>query len=446
MAGPFGRKEGDPVSRKYLEKYAEPIALKVAQAARETYQAAVVVPVYGEPCAAFSRLTESAPGPGKNLVIFVVNAPVEAPPLRVEQNEAFLKFARASGDVKAATEGVEWIFQEPGADVLLLDVTREPLRLRPKEGVGRARKIGLDVALALYMGGRIHSPMCGTTDADVTLPQGYFMRLGAEQYQPRQSLPHVSGLLFPYRHVLPEASAARTLMTELEVSFRYYVLGLHHARSPYAYHTLGSALGVSLPHYARVRGVPNRQAGEDFHLLAKLSKLAPLARLTDGAIEIETRVSDRVPFGTGPSLIKALSDPEQKLKVHHPMAFVWLLEVLKVLAAAVEANIDVPLTFSDELPAFAQRHATDVYRRTLPHLTACPSAAHRVRRLHERFDALATLQFIHDAHRNGLERVDIAAAFELSGFLPTGLRLEEQLQYCVQKEHSLDLPAGLLPA
>lgn len=438
----------DPVSEKYLERYAEPLSI-VARRIDEIYESAVVVPVYGEDPAAFTRLTKTHPGSGKHLLILVVNAPVDALPARREQNDAFLHFARASGDVLKVSECAEWIrlaTGESGVDALLFDATREPLRLRKKEGVGRARKIGLDSALALYLCGKVRSAMVGSTDADVTLPRDYWSQLSAGAHQAEGVLPPFSGLLFPYRHILPEQGLMRDRMTELEVSFRYYVLGLAFAHSPYAYHTLGSALAVSLPHYARVRGVPNRQAGEDFHLLAKLSKLAPLARLTEGTVEIETRLSDRVPFGTGPSLTRTLQTPHEKLRVYHPWSFLWLSYVLEVLTLAAWSGASELPAFSSELPAWAKTHALGFYRTTLPHLAACPSAAHRVRRVHERFDALATLQFIHEAHRNGLSRVELSLAFELSSFLPSGLGLGEQLLYCEQTERSLSSSAGLLPA
>lgn len=438
----------DRVAEKYLKNYGEPIATVAARFPDETYGAAVVAPIYGEEASTFVRLSNSDGKDGKNLLILVVNAPIDAPPQRVQMNDAFLKVVRQSGDSKLLDAGVELVSHAkrlPRTDVLLLDATQEPFRLRAKEGVGRARKMGLDVALALHLRGHIVSPMCGSTDADVTLPQGYFAALNDKSATLKHAFTQYSGLLFPYRHLLPEAGTLRDVMMQLETSFRYYVLGLHHARSPYAFHTLGSAIGVNLAHYARVRGVPNRQAGEDFHLLAKLSKLAPLARMSGPTIEIATRISDRVPFGTGPSLSKALTSPHERVLLYHPHAFDWLREVLEVLTQAADARSEDELEFSTELPEWAQRRAHEVYRSALPHLAACPTASHRLRKLHERFDALATIRFIHEAHRNGLCRLEVEAAFELSPFLPSRLKLEEKLRYCAETELSVDSPAGIVP-
>ena len=43
-----------------------------------------------------------------------------------------------------------------------------------------------------------------------------------------------------------------------------------------------------------------RNAGEDFYLLEKLSKVAPLRKLSGAPILLRSRESFRVPFGTGP--------------------------------------------------------------------------------------------------------------------------------------------------
>jgi hypothetical protein len=168
-----------------------------------------------------------------------------------------------------------------------------------------------------------------------------------------------------------------------------------------------------------------------------------LVRRTEPTIEIETRISDRVPFGTGPSLLKALQVPDDNARFYHPLAFQWLREVVEVLTHAASEGQDATLCFSAELPLWACQRATEVWSSTLPHLLSCPTAGHRMRRLHERFDALATLQFIHEAHRNGLARLPVDAAFELAAFLPSGLTLAEKLHYCVHTELSLPAIAGL---
>src|SRR5690606_14053726 len=59
-------------------------------------------------------------------------------------------------------------------DLLLIDATQSEYCLGEKEGVGRARKMGLDAALALHHRGIVQSPMLACSDADAILPSDYF--------------------------------------------------------------------------------------------------------------------------------------------------------------------------------------------------------------------------------------------------------------------------------
>lgn len=434
------------VIEKYLERYAEPISARAQGLSFESYDAAVVVPVFSESTSTLGRLVSTIEGDGRALIIVVVNAPTNAPASDIARNERFLFSARRSGRPVPLGAEVEWIESPLGArhcDLVVMDVTTGPHRLKAKEGVGRARRMGFDFALGLYHQGRLRSPLCGSSDADVRLPAGYFGALSEMGLGLSHGKHEISGVLFPYKHQPLDDPRERAVMTLLEISFRYYVLGLDYAGSPYAYHSLGSSLAVSLPHYAGVRGVPNRQAGEDFHLLSKLSKLAPLKRATSPTIEIDSRISHRVPFGTGPSLSRALDEGSGGIRFYHPHSFELLRLVLESLTRATAAGSGAELELGSSLPPWARARVTQVWKTTMPLLASCPDETHRLRRLHERFDALSTLQFIHEAHRNGLERVGIDLTFELAPFLPGGLDLEEKLEHCVQKERSLTRQAGL---
>ncbi len=78
--------------------------------------------------------------------------------------------------------------------------------------------------------------------------------------------------------------------------------------------------------YAGVRGYPKRSAGEDFYLLNKICKLAPIKRLLEPTLTIQARPSSRVPFGTGPALqriVRSLAeDPSGNGYLsYHPTCF-----------------------------------------------------------------------------------------------------------------------------
>src|SRR5690606_34714388 len=62
--------------------------------------------------------------------------------------------------------------------------------------------------------------------------------------------------------------------------------------------------------HAAARGFPRRAAGEDFHLLRKLAKLGPIEVPAVPPVRVRSRRSDRVPFGTGPSVDRLLQGAE----------------------------------------------------------------------------------------------------------------------------------------
>lgn len=443
---------GDPSVEQYLSRHAEQIASEVPHFVSGVFDSALVVPAYNEEKEMLSRLLASAPSRGGRLLILVVNETELSPESAREKNAALIRaVSEVSSRSESRSDSKLSLHSAPcgrdGMAVLLVNSTGEASRLGPREGVGRARKMGMDAALSLYAVGKLISPFCGSSDADVHLPSDYFETLELP-VPTRGSLPIVSGLLFPYRHLPDPSGELAPLMQEVELSFRYYVLGLASAGSPYAYHSLGSALAVSLPHYARARGVPNRTAGEDFHLLAKLSKLAPLRRVLRPMIHIETRLSDRVPFGTGPSLARASEErvAGRASVDYHPDSFGYLqsfLDALTQICSAEDYESRSLITHAlSQTPAWVGRSAIELWEDLKPHLRACPSAAHRLRRLHEKFDALATLQFIHRAHREGLEKINLREALARVNWVPVDLGAAEALLRLQAREEGLPALSG----
>ena len=419
-------------TEKYFRLYAEPTARWILNAdARlfDSYQSALSVPVYSEATERIASLTSRVESPLKRLLIVVVNQPTDASQEALQAGQTLIRELQESALTKSSLPGTPITLlghgsrSRRGVDTLLIDATHSEYCLGEKEGVGRARKMGLDAGLALHRRGLVRSPMLGSSDADAILPPDYFERL-------EENHPGASGLLFPYQHVSQDGGASSYEMQAVEATFRYYVLGLAHAGSPYAYHSLGSALAVHAEHYEQVRGVPNRQAGEDFYLLSKLSKLAPLKRSVGLPIRLVTRESSRVPFGTGPSLSKATADfrDQGKLLSYHPEVF----ELLRLFLCAARSLVEDDSLWTSpggpmgplphwELEALkgdslVRDELVQIFETLGPRLARCPTALHRHRRFHESFDALATLQFIHRAEAASRTRLPLAEALTRAPF------------------------------
>lgn len=351
------------------------------------------------------------------MLILVVNQRQEDSGPVQEANSAFLRDLRTRAKSWLPVEGSALSLaqlDDACAEVALIDATRAPLALGPKEGVGRARKMGADLALALFEAGKLRSPWLGSSDADAALPVDYFDVLATVDVDG-------TALLFPYTHA--GTGAVGEAMKWVEAGFRYHVLGLASAGSPYAYHALGSAMAVFLPAYAKARGFPNRQAGEDFYLLSKLARIAPLVRLESPRIRLHSRLSDRVPFGTGPALERALTRGGMPL-AYHPRSFAALRVALgqlekRLCEPLVPFREPLSLSRSEDHPEahFAARWAQGKFSLWEAGFRECPGVRHRLGRLYERFDALGTLRFVRSVSETFHGDVPLNTAIERSGLV-----------------------------
>lgn len=415
--------------RKYLERYAEP-EHRLAAELVEQYGAALVVPLRREDVGFLENLRPACAAAGERvLLIAVVNAAVDADAAVHQQNIRLLRelnelllprriLPSVEGSPVRATLG-----RAGPCDVLLLDRASSGRCLQVGEGVGVARKIGVDVAFALHERGLVRSPWLCCSDADAELPDAYFRALSAIAPSSPSGTRRV-GLTLPFWHTPSGDAAIDRATVEYEISLRYYTLGLASAGSPYAYQSMGSSLCVLADAYAEVRGFPRRDAGEDFYLLDKLAKIGALHRPALPPIRIWSRVSDRVPFGTG-RRVRDLIAGEQ-IRLYDPRAFELLGVALRVLGRAVEQRSEEAVTtlLAEQLDAGSVGAVStvledlQVFDALRDILGASPDPRVRRRRLFTWFDALRTLRFIHLIELPaGLPRLPLADALARAPFI-----------------------------
>ncbi|HET9960646.1 MAG TPA: hypothetical protein VFQ61_39515 [Polyangiaceae bacterium] len=396
---------------KYLERHAEAGLSELAEQLGR-YHAALVIPALGENPELLRGIASAcALASGRVLVVLVLNAtPKSAPELREQNDLCFQVWSR--GAVQLGPNA--YLRPEADFDLLLLDRSSPGFELPLKEGVGLARKYGGDVVCALARLGRLELPIVLYTDGDVRLPEDYFAR-AARAWRETAGNQAPSAWLFPFTHVPAEDGRVWRATRVYESTLRYHVLGLVRASSPYAYQSLGSTLAIPVDAYAQVRGIPKREAGEDFYVLDKLAKLAPLHRLLGAPIEIRSRRSARVPFGTG-SNVTRLSSQDGPALVASPDAFEALGCVIRALdrfaRGPTARELEAGLATAPAAWQGAIAHA--VAQSGL--VPACLDAAAKVgagdlaRRLHTWFDALKTLRFLHHLRDAGLPERTLAEA------------------------------------
>jgi hypothetical protein len=286
-----------------------------------------------------------------------------------------------------------WRGRLDGAHIVVLDKSAAAACLPAGQGVGLARRIGLDIALALYRDGRLASRWLHTTDADATLPDDYFVcasRLAGDT--------GIAALTYPFWHVAKGGGPPSDALALYELSLRYYVLGLRSAGSPYAFHSVGSAMAIDAPAYACARGVPSVAAGEDFYLLNKVAKLGRVVEPDVAPITLEERRQVRVPFGTASGtgrFARTLSEGGTPA-FYDPEVFVALGEILDTVfsldptGVAPDGALDTLRTpvRAVVLAMGFEKAMRDARERTR-------SAAACRRRMREWFDGFRTLKAIH---------------------------------------------------
>lgn len=394
----------------YLDKHAEREAHLALELLRGTrFARAVMIPAFDEDVSmldtAFAQVTSLA----GTLVIVVVNAPHGATD---EANVRTARLLAALGRQQGGRRTHEHLAlgeydRFDGSHLLLVDLcgAHRPLA---NQGVGRARKAGSDIAYALHLHRQLASRWLHVTDADVVLPAHYFdVEPGADA---------VSCAIYPFTH------GERALPYELRL--RLYVLGLLEAGSPWAFHTLGSILKVSLPHYAKVRGFPKRAAGEDFYLLNKLAKIGFVENLGGEPVRLSDRASARVPFGTGPAVAAAAVGTGRPMDLpaydHRIFRLIgpWITRLDHLHEAREAIAAQGLVTWLSEhgvrppvLEALGAVNADQTFRRLSSRCRQPQQLSHA---LHTWFDAFKTMRAIHRVRASRFPDVPLADALSAS--------------------------------
>jgi hypothetical protein len=244
-----------------------------------------------------------------------------------------------------------------------------------------------------------------------------------------------SAALYPFVHSLEGGPEQQRAMVQYETFLHYHVLGLRFARSPFASHAIGSLIAVNARSYAAVRGFPRRMAGEDFYLLNKLRKVAPLHELAGPRIRIRGRISHRVPFGTGAAVKRLSSQPAEAYRVYPPT----LYEGLRRWQAALEAFSEDPDPGRlDDLGTDALGEDLAQSLDTLGARDAARDASQRARpgpalakRLLDWNDAFRSLKLLHALRDRAHPAIPLAEALRTASFLPA-LQGDDPREHLVQ--------------
>ena len=273
-----------------------------------------------------------------------------------------------------------------------IDASSPGHELKPKEGVGAARKIGMDRAFACLLKSDTESPLIVCLDADTLVEPNYLDAV----YRYAERSDAWAGVI-DYAHPLPEDSQEQAAIVSYELFLRYQHLALHWAASPYAFHTIGSTIVCTPRAYAAVSGMNRRAAGEDFYFLQQLAKTGTVGCIHDTTVYPSARISWRVPFGTGKRVGRFIDATHEEYRVYHVESYA----VLKAWLSAVEQNLnasgEVLLTQAETIhPALRTFLKQQDFGEHWPKLQQQSSTLDQLRRqFHSWFDGFKTLKLIH---------------------------------------------------
>ncbi|WP_417602532.1 glycosyltransferase [Owenweeksia hongkongensis] len=184
-----------------------------------------------------------------------------------------------------------------------------------KAGVGLARKIGMDAALNRFALVD-HDGLIVCLDGDCEVSTEYLTELL------KCDKAKINGLSIAFEHDINSFDIQRNKqIIEYEVFLRYYVHALRSAAYPHAFHTIGSSMASRASAYAKIGGMNTRKAGEDFYFLHKLIPQGKFYDLTSATVFPSTRVSERVPFGTGRAMMEMNDGTKNFETLYNPKTF-----------------------------------------------------------------------------------------------------------------------------
>ncbi|VAW24509.1 hypothetical protein MNBD_BACTEROID01-2178 [hydrothermal vent metagenome] len=293
---------------KYIEKQ-KIVAIASPAMPPKSTSLIVVIPCFREPdiLKTLDSLAECNHPNGKVEVIVLINHPEDALPQEVVFN-------------KKTYEDVRYWHKVNHPFFTIPDI--EPIPLPKKwAGAGLARKKGMDEAARRFNTLNKPDGLIVSLDADTLVDKNYFEEI--EKHFQNNST-HI-GATLAFRHqtegVEPKLKEGITLY---EKYLHYYRGALAYTGYPYALFTIGSAFVVTAGAYVKRGGMNRRKAGEDFYFLQNLTRQGTIGEIKTTCVYPSARVSDRVPFGTGPILQKWLDGTENLNLTYNFEAFARL--------------------------------------------------------------------------------------------------------------------------
>ncbi|MBK7499415.1 MAG: glycosyltransferase family 2 protein [Ignavibacteriales bacterium] len=259
-------------------------------------------------------------------------------------------------------------------------------------GVGLARKIGMDLALTKFDYYSLNKKIMICTDSDCIVEPYYLTKISQEFNRN-----NFEAAVVNFAHDINGDDEETKAIICYEIFLRYYVLGLNFAKSDYAFHTIGSTMLCTPEAYVKVEGMNKRKAAEDFYFLEKLAKIYPIGELKSTFVYPSKRGSWRVPFGTGRSVDRYLSNSRDEYLLYDPKSFIVLKTWLQVFNDnSISNQIDLIRISKNIHPALSDFLSQQDFGNFINKVLLKNNNPNEIeKQKHFWFDAFRTLKLIH---------------------------------------------------
>ena len=259
-------------------------------------------------------------------------------------------------------------------------------------GVGLARKIGMDLALTKFDYLSLNKNIMICTDADCTVDSNFLIEIADDFNRNNYEAAAVN-----FAHNISGNDSETKAIICYEIFLRYYVIGLSFAKSEYSFHTIGSTMICTPEAYVKVEGMNKYKAAEDFYFLEKLAKIYPIGEIKTTFVHPSKRASWRVPFGTGQSIERYLSNKRNEYQLYDPKSFVILKNWLEIYfdqsLLDQQSLIKISRNIHPALHLFLNEQGFEKFIHRV--LLNNKNASEIDKQKHYWFDAFRTLKLIH---------------------------------------------------
>ncbi|MCL2436127.1 MAG: glycosyltransferase family 2 protein [Lentimicrobiaceae bacterium] len=223
-------------------------------------------------------------------------------------------------------------------------------------------------------------------DADTLFNECYFQSI-RENFTKNK----IDVISVPYYHKLTEYESANCAILRYEIFMRNYFINMHRIGSPYTFTALGSAIALKVRALRKIRNITPLSSGEDFYLLQKLRKMTSISNYNSEMVYPAARFSTRVPFGTGPAMMKGINNDWGSYPIYHYSLFDIIKETYDIISELFTEDKDTEFIHFLKM----QYKTDDLW---CPLRKNFKTLAQFTRAFHEKADGLRVLQFLKAKH------------------------------------------------